>query len=228
MIRTRHELGHGGGGGIGQHHEGTARVGDRFHLDPLDWYRRTPTPQHLPVVARAAWSGTRLVIDYKRGDGFVRRRIDPLGLVMKAGAWYLVARIDDALRTYKAARILRVETLDERFEHPVNFDLATHWRESIKRLEADLRRGEARLRVSQRAETRLERLGADIVDAVMAATPDARGWREAVAPIESIADAASLLASFGDEIEVLEPAELRIALADHAQRIAALYAKSAR
>jgi predicted DNA-binding transcriptional regulator YafY len=203
--------------------EGAVRVGDRFHLDPIDWYRRAPVLPHLPTIARAVWSGTRLMIRYEKSSGAVRRTLEPLGLVMKAGAWYLVARIDDAIRTYKVARVLEVEALDERFDYPPAFDLAAHWRESLHQFEAARRRGEARLRVSPRAMSRIYCLGADIAEAVMAVDPDFDGWREAKVPIETIEDAAFLLAGFGDSIEVVEPFELRRALADHARRLLVLY-----
>ena len=203
--------------------QGATRVADRFHLDPQDWYRRAPVPPCLPVVARAVWDGTRLMIRYERASGVVGRRLDPLGLVMKAGAWYLVARVADAMRTYKLARVVEATALEERFAHPAGFDLARHWRESLRAYEASLRRGEARLRVSPRGMRLLDRLSADMSEPIIAARPDASGWREATVPIEGVEDAAVFLLPFGDAIEVLAPAELRRELRDRAKRVAALY-----
>ena len=67
-------------------------------------------------VATAVWEDRRLRIRYDRGDRLVERRLDPLGLVLKGGVWYAVARIDDDIRTYRVSRILEAEVLDERFE----------------------------------------------------------------------------------------------------------------
>lgn len=202
---------------------GAARVGDRFHLDPVDWYRRSAVPPCLPMVARAVWGSARIVIRYERRSGAVRRTLDPLGLVMKAGAWYLVARARDAIRTYKLARVVEAHALDERFAYPKGFDLARHWRESLRAYEASLRRGEARLRVSPAAMRQLERMSADMSEPISSAAQDSEGWREATVPIEGIEDAVGMLLAFGDAIEVLAPVTLRRELRERARRVAALY-----
>jgi predicted DNA-binding transcriptional regulator YafY len=203
--------------------EGAARVGDRFHLDPVDWYRRAEPPPHLPAIARAVWSQRRLVIRYESWSATVRRTVDPLGLVLKAGAWYLMARIGADIRTYKVAKVLDLDVLPDGFDHPAGFDLAAQWRESLQRFAQELRRAEAVLRVSPEALPLLDRLGADAVEAVRQAEPDAEGWRRATVPIEGVGHAAWLLLGFTDTIEVLEPPALRQALAEGARRVAALY-----
>jgi len=203
--------------------EGAARVGDRFHLDPVDWYRRAEPPPHLPAIARAVWGQRRLVIRYESWSATVRRTVDPLGLVLKAGTWYLMARIGDGIRTYKVAKVLDLDVLSDGFDYPAGFDLAAQWQESLQRFAKELRRAEAVLRVSPEALPLLDRLGADAVEAVQQAQPDAEGWRRATVPIEGIGHAARLLLGFTDTIEVLEPPGLRQALAEGARRVAALY-----
>ena len=200
-----------------------ARVGDRLHLDPFDWYRRATPPACLPAIAQAVWGERRLAIRYESWSATVRRRIDPLGLVLKAGVWYLVARAGRDVRTYKVAKVLELEALEETFDYPAGFDLAVHWRAQVQRFEAGLHKGEATLRVSAAALSRLDRLGADIADAVLRTQPDPGGWRQAVVPIESINHAASLLLGFADDIEVLAPLALRRQLAARARRVAAMY-----
>lgn len=202
---------------------GARRVADRFHLDPADWYRRPRPPAHLATIAQAVWHGHQVSIAYESWAARVRRQLDPLGLVLKAGAWYLVARCAGSLRTYALAKIESVDLLDSSFEAPPDFDLARHWHDSVRRFEASLRRESATLRVAASAHSRLDRLGADIADAVLAAPPDADGWRTAIVPIESVRHAAGLLLGFADEIEVLAPVALRERLALLAQRVTALY-----
>ncbi|MGK9230045.1 WYL domain-containing protein [Inquilinus limosus] len=203
--------------------EGAARVGDRFHLDPVDWYRRAEPPVHLPAIARAVWGQRRLVMRYESWSATVRRTVDPLGLVLKAGAWYLMARIGADIRTYKVAKVLDLDILPDTFDYPAGFDLAAQWRESLQRFTQELRRGEAVLRVSPEALPLLDRLGADAADAIRQAQPDAAGWRRAAVPIEGVGHAARLLLGFTDTIEVLDPPELRQALVEGARRVAALY-----
>lgn len=205
--------------------EGAARVGDRFHLDPVDWYRRAEPPPHLPAIARAVWGQRRLVIRYESWSATVRRTVDPLGLVLKAGAWYLMARIGDGIRTYKVAKVLDLDVLPDGFDYPAGFDLAAQWQESLQRFAKELRRAEAVLRVSPEALPLLDRLGADAAEAVQLAEPDAAGWREATVPIEGVGHAARLLLGFTDTVEVLDPPELRRALAEGARRVTKLYDK---
>jgi predicted DNA-binding transcriptional regulator YafY len=203
--------------------KGAARIGERFHLDPVDWYRRPAPPPHLPAIARAVWGERRLVVRYESWSATVQRKVDPLGLVLKAGAWYLVARAGRDIRTYKIAKVLALETLDETFAYPVRFDLAKHWRRELRRFEAGLRKARATLRVAPAALSRLDQLGADVADAVRRARPDAQGRRRAAVPIESIDHAAGALLAFADAIEVLAPAALRQRLAELAGRVSALY-----
>jgi predicted DNA-binding transcriptional regulator YafY len=59
-----------------------------------------------------------------------QRRVEPLGLVLKAGRWYLMAATPRGLRIYAVARITALEPLNETFSGPPGFDLATAWREA--------------------------------------------------------------------------------------------------
>lgn len=200
-----------------------ARVAERFHLDPVDWYRRVATPPFLARIAAAVWGERQIVIRYESWSATVRRRLDPLGLVMKAGAWYLVARCNGAIRTYRVSRIEALEVTDTGFTRPGRFDLAAHWAAELKRFEAGLRRGEAEIVVTASALPDLDRLGADIAEAVRAAPPDADGRRRAVVPIEEIDHAAGLFLGFGGRIEVLAPSALRRQIAALARQVVALY-----
>ena len=207
---------------------GALRVAERFHLDPLDWYRRAPPPAHLATVARAVWEGRAIKVRYESWTATTQRRLDPLGLVQKAGAWYLVARIAGRTRTYRVSNILDIEVLDAAIARPAGFDLARHWQQDVARFEASLRRETATLRIRASALSRVDRLGADIAEALLGAAPDSRGRRSAVVPIEGTAHAAALLLGFADEIEVLEPQRLRAEIARRAGRVVRLYAGSRR
>ena len=206
---------------------GAARVGSRFHLDPVDWYRRVSPSVHLRAIAQAVWSSTRVDIRYESWSQTVRRTLDPLGLVAKAGAWYMVARTDGgSVRTYKVSKVLEFAVLEGRFAYPLGFDLARHWRSELERFENGLLQAEATLRVSAAALPNVERLGAVAAEAVLAATAGADGWRRVVVPIESVSCAADLLLGFANTVEVLAPPELREELAQRAGRVLALYAQS--
>lgn len=208
--------------------ENAQRVGARFHLDPMDWFRGPAPTDHLPAVAQAVWQGERIEVRYESWRGESTRRLEPLGLVLKAGFWYLAARrAGEALpKTYRLSNILALQTTGERFERPRDFDLTAYWRDATARFEAERFRAEATLRVSQRGLERLREWGGAVAEALQAAVPDGerRGWHRVTVPIESVDFASRQLLRLGAEGEVLAPAELRRALATTAQAMARLYA----
>jgi predicted DNA-binding transcriptional regulator YafY len=199
------------------------RVGERFYLDPVDWYRRATPPPLLALVSRSVWRGQRLSMDYESWEARRRHTVDPLGLVMKAGAWYMVARSAAKIRIYRVDKIREATMLDGSFAWPRGFNLAAHWQSEVARFEASLRVERATLRVAPQALSRIAELGADISEAILDSTPDASGHRVAVVPIESIDHAAPRLLAFYDRIEVLKPARLRNRIATLAARVTALY-----
>jgi len=204
------------------------RVAARFHLDPVGWFRSADEARLLPAIAKAVWNETCLDVRYKkRGAGSVVRKLQPLGLVLKAGLWYLVARAGDQQRTYRVSNFLEMSVGDERFERPKDFDLVRFWTMSSRAYEVGLYRSEAILRVSPSGMPKLDQLGSVVaqVAAETAALPDRDGWVRVVIPIESIDQAAADLIRLGTDAEVLEPAELRWRIAENAQALSALYSR---
>ncbi len=195
----------------------------RVLLDPLDWYRRAERPPFLAAVAKALWKQTRIRVRYESWKGRTSKVLEPLGLVIKAGIWYVVARSNEKIGTYRVSQVEWLVELDETFTIPAKFNLATHWTSEIGRFEKQLRRGRALVRVSAGALSRIERLGADAAEAVRASTPDAGGWRTVKIPIEEIEHAAIELLGFGPHVKVLSPATLRHRVGALAQDVADLY-----
>jgi predicted DNA-binding transcriptional regulator YafY len=72
--------------------EYAARVSDRFHLDAPGWFHRPEEVSQLATIAEAVADTRRLRVRYGRRDHTVTRDLEPLGLVVKAGVWYLIAR----------------------------------------------------------------------------------------------------------------------------------------
>jgi len=206
------------------------RVSSRFHLDTVGWYRREERLTHLPAVAEAVWSDRRLAIRYDSWKGVVDRVIDPLGLVVKAGEWYLVAAAGKAssVRTYKLSNVLALEARGH-FKRPRKFDLARHWGESIARFETGLYRGAATVRATAKGLKRMRYLSAAVAEAIDRADPkpDKRGWHKVTIPIESVDVAAYDLMRIGAECEVLQPAELRSRVAGTVAEMGRLYEPAA-
>src|SRR3954465_13613007 len=114
-----------------------SRLVERFHLDAAGWFHASQPVPHLGALSEAVWSSTRITIDYDRGEGATRRVLEPLGLVLKAGIWYVVASVEGQFRTYRVSRVISVEPGGERFERPEGFDLASYWAESSAAYERD-------------------------------------------------------------------------------------------
>ncbi|RYY94577.1 MAG: WYL domain-containing protein, partial [Comamonadaceae bacterium] len=119
------------------------RISSRLHLDPVEWYREADALPHLAAVATAVWEERQAEISYASWTRSARHTVHPLGLVLKAGVWYLVASRDGKVRTFRVSNIGDVRLLDARAMRPKKFDLAGHWAESIRRFETELHAGEA-------------------------------------------------------------------------------------
>lgn len=206
------------------------RLAGRFHLDPVGWYQDADEAERLPAIAQAVWNSRRIVVRYESWKGEVARTLEPLGLILKGGLWYLAARPAEGRRreprTYRVSNILELTVDEATFERPAGFDLAAWWAETSRRFEAEIFTGEARLRLSKAGRRRLARLGVEqarIADEADAAAGE--GWAEVVVPIESIEHAAMDFQRLGAEAEVLAPAALRSEMRDAVRRLAALYAE---
>ncbi len=201
------------------------RIATRFHLDPVDWFRSPQSARLLPAIAAAVWRETCIDVDYRRAgiDKIVSRRLAPLGLVLKAGTWYLVAQVGEQTRTYRIANILELRPTEERFERPAAFDLVRFWSASSRAYEVGLYRGKAELRLTARGMMRLEALGAAVQQAARdSAAPDGPGWTRVSVPVESLDQAAIDILQLGSEVEVVKPVRLRRRLARLAQQVAKL------
>lgn len=201
-----------------------ARPGAHFHLDPIGWFKGAEQVKLLPLIAPAVFGGRRVAIRYDSWKGVVDRTLDPLGLVLKAGIWYLVGQVGDQTRTYRAASILEAQVLDEKIDRPGDFDLAAYWEVWAQDYEQRMQQRQALVRLSPRGMTLLAREGQVITQALRAAgAADASGWRQVSLPIESIDVATGNLLALGIDVEVLEPSELRAAIGKTAVAIAKLY-----
>lgn len=196
------------------------RARDRFHLDAPGWFQPAEARPMLAVVARAVWADQRLDLVYRTGDRERRRRVDPLGLVMKAGIWYLVAVHRGEARSYRVGRIVAATVREERFDRPAGFDLATWWEASAAGFDRSLWRFEVWLRLGPRAWRLAPRAltGSSIEVARSEAGPvDAEGWREVVVRLESEEVALEQLTALGGGVEVVAPSSLRRALSEVGQ-----------
>jgi predicted DNA-binding transcriptional regulator YafY len=192
--------------------ERASRAERYFHLDTRRWFRAEDTVPHLPTIASATWHERRLSARYREGRRVVRRTLEPLGLVLKGGAWYLVAHRSAGMRVYRVSRFVSVRIRDEGFERPEDFDLGAFWTEWSQTFEASLPRVEVTLRASELA---LRHLPRDLQ----------RGDGVYTVGFENLEEAFRELLKFGPDAEVLDPPELRARIAETAKEVADLYAR---
>ncbi|MEU2283980.1 WYL domain-containing protein [Streptomyces sp. NPDC013178] len=200
----------------------------RFHLDAPAWFQEPRTPELLPLVAEAVWDDRRLRARYRRGEGDVERELEPYGLVLKAGVWYLCARVaaPGSFRTYRIDRFTGVEPSEERFSREEDFDLPGYWAEQAERFARSILRAEVVVRLSAAGVRRLPYTVDPVAarDALAeAGEPDAAGRVTVVLRVESEDVAHTQLTALGPEAEVLSPVSLRRRFAEDAERLAGLY-----
>jgi predicted DNA-binding transcriptional regulator YafY len=201
------------------------RITERFHLDTLDWYREADPVPHLTTVANAVWEEKQITIRYESWKGDTARTVHPLGLVLKAGAWYLVAAVNAAARTYRISNILKIRVEDTRATRPKKFDLATYWNDSIKRFEEELYCGRATVLATPDGVKRLREMNAAAAKSLSNAPKTRRrdGRMKLEIPIETIDQAAVQLLRLAPEVEVTEPRELRTAIVGKLREISVCY-----
>ncbi|GIH22222.1 transcriptional regulator [Acrocarpospora phusangensis] len=209
--------------------EGSRRIREHFHLDAPGWYHDGDQVPHLPAVAGAVWNRQVIQVLYHRWREpcEVERTLEPYGLVLKAGKWYLIASCEATLRTYRVSQILELQVTDDTFTRADGFDLGAFWRDHLAGFRARLIQGQAVVRLSPAGRERLtETMSSQVARAVAetASPPDALGWITATVPIESLTHAHGEFLRLGAECEVLDPPALRAKLAATAQGLAALYA----
>jgi predicted DNA-binding transcriptional regulator YafY len=212
--------------------ENADRLTERFYLDAPGWYRRPEDVPHLPVVASALWDRQVIHVTYRRWKQptEVTRRLEPHGLVLKAGTWYLVARCGGMMRTYRVDQIVAAAACDCGFTPEPGFELARYWTAYLAEFHRKLYTGYAVIRLSCDGVQRMRHLlsAAAVAAIETAGNADADGWTRARVPIESADQALADFLRLGRDIEILEPVELREQAASTIQAMAAIYNEPAR
>lgn len=213
------------------------RIRERFHLDAPGWFRSPDDVPHLHAIADAVWNQRPIQIRYRRWrhPQHVTRALDPLGVVLKAGTWYLIARPangeddpepgEDGPRTYRVSRVLALTVLPGHFDRPDGFDLAAHWADYTERFEADSYREHATVKLSPTGLRRAQILLPPVMAraALDHTPPGPDGWVHATLPIESVRHAHVEILKLGADAEVVDPPELRAMITATVHALAARY-----
>ena len=208
-----------------------SRLVERFHLDATGWFKTGEEAPFLPVLAEAVWESHAVDVVYQHGEHIRERRIQPLGLVLKAGVWYVVASSEEGTRTYRVARVRSAEPVpDQRFSRPADFELGTYWSESTSTYERNIERMEVTLRLHPRAMHMLADVaGSQAVRDAVRLTPldgDPDGWLVLCVRMDWPDEVPSRLLALGPLAEVLEPVHVRAQVAELARQVSERYASA--
>ena len=224
------------------------RIRERFHLDAPGWFHESEASPFLEAVADAVWNATPLRVRYRRWGAEVDRDLDPLGLVLKSGTWYLVAwpttetgrreggeaernrgteeTAERGARTYRVSRILTLETLPGRGSRPEGFELAGYWRGWLAELAERVYTLEVVVRVAPWVMPFLPQVLQTVTLEKPGMPPgpaDADGWRTITLAFESAYHATLDLLRFGPDLEVISPPEVIERMRETARAVAGLY-----
>ena len=210
------------------HRENVERTRQRLYMDTVAWYHSNEPVPFLQILQDAVWRDRKIVLTYRKGNSeVVERVVDPLGLVAKAGIWYMVAVSHGDLRVFRVSRVRDVVLMDEQCKRPTNFDLEqfwAHWSIEFEEM-TKVPMYVARVRVSPVLVPILPQLRGEHMHRLIesAPPPDAEGWITIPLEFSSFEHARGYILGFGPTIEVVEPLELREGVKQFALGIVEFY-----
>ncbi len=208
-----------------QQHNGM-RVRQRIHLDSSWWFQsEEPTP-FLAKAHQAVWEDRKLLLTYRlRFKGEIQRMVEPLGLVAKAGIWYLLFRRDGRFRILRISEILDAQIQNDTFTRPTKFNLQECWNTCCEEYERNRPSYPVLVRVAPTFVHYLPLYFGDPIREKIkkAGPPDAEGWIKLTLPFETLEAARDRILGFGKAVEVIEPEALRKSIIDFAAQIVDFY-----
>lgn len=195
----------------------------RILVDPERWTRETHQPSGIDELGMAVFTDRRVRLSYRHGGATTTSdyTVDPYGLVVTAGVWYLVADRAGEPRLFRADRVRAAEVTDEPVRRRESVELSDVWevlRRDVEERPAAVR-VEARVRLSRLEMFRRTEAARLTAEPVVDAAGEWAGVRLAYPEIGAVR---SLLA-FGEHVEVLSPPEARERMAEAAAALMKLY-----
>ncbi|MFD7526933.1 helix-turn-helix transcriptional regulator [Streptomyces sp. NPDC059849] len=223
----------------------------RILVDPVRWMSGPQPAVDVAELHDAVFADRRLRLDYRHSGTDTPRTytVDPYGLVVKAGVWYLVADRDGLPQLFRADRVRRAGLMADPVVRRPGVELADLWDTLRRQVEERPGRVRLSLRVHRSRLDLFVRLhGGALTGEPQPEGPqpeepqpegpvgpvgpeageagDGRGeWLRAELAVDSVEWARALL-SFGPNVEVISPPEARDVLLRHAVAVVELYGEA--
>lgn len=210
------------------HRQDAERSRQRIYLDAVGWYPPEEVGPYLRTLQEAVWHDRRLLLTYRKANGeIIERVVDPLGLVAKAGIWYLVTAIKGEMRVLRISRVQAAAIMEEPSQRPEAFDLAAYWTEWSSEFRASWPSYPVTIRIAPGFVPILPQVLGEGMHTLLkqAEPPDAEGRITLTLTYETLQSARTSILGLGTNVEVLEPEELRESVVDFATRIVSFYAQ---
>ena len=190
---------------------------ERFHscflLDTPAWFTENEEVDHLPQLMSAAWNQQKIKVEYQSWRARDTRILEPYGLVLKSGAWYLVAKNVQKIKTFKVARIRQLTILEQVFEPDSQFNLSEYWQTSTADLEKALYPNTIQLKLTRKGLNLLHHFSSPYVrQHTQVEKTDEKDWAHVSLPSGKPDHAIIDILRLGPDAVVLEPESLRIAV----------------
>lgn len=199
-------------------HSTADHIRQRLLIDPTWWWHETSISPFWEEIQRAVYEDRMIKARYENFDGKIAERtLAPYSLICKSSVWYLLAERDGELRTYRVNRFHSVQLLVGTFTRRPDFDLPAHWRTHTQNLERFSSGYDCVLRVHPDRVAFIKTLLPGRWE--MAAGADEKGWKIISLSMDSDLQARMLVFGLSGFVEILEPGELKRAVAAQAREI---------
>jgi predicted DNA-binding transcriptional regulator YafY len=200
------------------HRPTVEHIRQRLLIDPAWWWYDAQMPPFWGDLQQAVYEDRLIETTYEHYRGeVVERVLEPYSLVNKSSLWYLVARREGELRTYRVARFHRVRLLDQSFTRRPDFDLPTYWQDHLQEFVESFGEYRCVLRIHSEREAFVKWLTPGRWEVLDEA--DGAGWVTLRLMLDSESMAKMLVFGLGAFAQVVDPPELAQAVLDDAQAL---------
>jgi len=180
---------------------------------------------HFEMLQRATVQQRKVVIKYEPPDKpAIDDRLHPLHLAFINRGWYVIGHSerDRAVRTFKIERLAECRPLEEYFVVDEPFSLAEYFGNAWQMIRGD-ERNHVKLKFTPKVATNVEEVLWHRTQQTTRCDDDSLIFE---VDVDGINELSWWILGYGDQVEVLEPPELRALISQRAGRMCGIYADS--